>query len=77
MNYVNYFSFLYRKYSTLAENQKKVEFIPNKNLLTFMNELFTNNIQRIIEFKDWTLPGDFKYFTLNDWIEPSGAELIN
>lgn len=29
-----------------------------------------------LQFKDWYLPNDFIFFTLNDWIEYSGAELI-
>ena len=28
-----------------------------------------------LEFKDWVLPDDFIFFTLNDWIEYSGASL--
>lgn len=27
-------------------------------------------------FKDWVLPDDFIFFTLVDWIEYSGAEII-
>ena len=30
-----------------------------------------------LEFKDWKLPDDFIFFTLDDWIEYSGAERIN
>ena len=29
-----------------------------------------------LKFKDWYLPDDFCLFTLKDWIEYSGAELI-
>jgi hypothetical protein len=28
-----------------------------------------------LEFKDFNLPNDFDIFTLNDWIEYSGAEI--
>ena len=28
-------------------------------------------------FKDWILPDDFIFFTFSDWIEYSGAEIIN
>ena len=28
-------------------------------------------------FKNWNLPNDFKLFSLNDWLEYSGANLIN
>jgi hypothetical protein len=29
-----------------------------------------------LQFKDWVLPDDFVFFTLTDWIEYSGAELV-
>jgi hypothetical protein len=29
-----------------------------------------------LQFNDWILPDDFIFFTLNDWIEYSGAEII-
>jgi hypothetical protein len=29
-----------------------------------------------LQFKDWILPDDFIFFTLLDWIEYSGAEII-
>jgi len=29
-----------------------------------------------LQFKDWVLPDDFVFFTINDWIEYSGAELV-
>ena len=28
-------------------------------------------------FNDWVLPDDFVFFTLADWIEYSGAKIIN
>ena len=28
-------------------------------------------------YKDWILPDDFVFFTLTDWIEYSGAEIMN
>ena len=28
-----------------------------------------------LEFKDWKLPDDFIFFTFDDWIEYSGAEI--
>ena len=28
-----------------------------------------------LSFKDWVLPDDFIFFTLNDWIEYAGAEI--
>lgn len=30
-----------------------------------------------LQFKDWNLPTEFKLFSLNDWIEYSGAEIIH
>ncbi len=30
-----------------------------------------------LQFKDWILPDDFIFFTLNDWIEYSGAEIVD
>ena len=29
-----------------------------------------------LEFKDWVLPDDFIFFTLKDWVEYSGAEIV-
>jgi hypothetical protein len=36
------------------------------------NKTFFLPIQ--LQFKNWYLPDDFIFFTLNDWIEYSGAE---
>ena len=30
-----------------------------------------------LQFKDWFLPDDFVFFTLDDWIEYSGAGTVN
>ena len=30
-----------------------------------------------LDFKDWVLPDDYIFFTLNDWIEYSGAIIDN
>jgi hypothetical protein len=30
-----------------------------------------------LQFKDWVLPDDFIFFTLNDWIEYSGANVTS
>jgi len=30
-----------------------------------------------LQFKDWILPDDFIFFTLKDWIEYSGAEIVD
>jgi hypothetical protein len=29
-----------------------------------------------LDFKGWHLPDDFIFFTLDDWIEYSGAEIV-
>ena len=29
-----------------------------------------------LQFNDWILPDDFIFFTLKDWIEYSGAEIV-
>ena len=29
-----------------------------------------------LQFKDWVLPDDFIFFTLDDWIEYSGASVL-
>ena len=29
-----------------------------------------------LQFNDWILPDDFIFFTLKDWLEYSGAEII-
>jgi hypothetical protein len=61
-----------------------------EEFLEIMNREFTNkkwqdDIIYIIEgranhyqlqFKDWYLPDDFVFFTLEDWLEYSGAELV-
>jgi hypothetical protein len=56
--------------------------------LSIMNKEFTHKTWRHeltlipkeehwqLKFKDWILPDDFIFFTLSDWIEYSGAEII-
>ena len=52
--------------------------------LNIMNKEFTNKVWNKIprennyqlEFNDWILPDDFIFFTLTEWIEYSGAEII-
>lgn len=36
--------------------------------------VFIKSIQ--LNFKDWVLPDDFIFFTIEDWIEYSGASVI-
>jgi len=39
-----------------------------------VNWLYENEIQ--LKFKDWVLPDDFCFFTLDDWIDYAGAVRI-
>jgi hypothetical protein len=36
-----------------------------------VNWIYENEIQ--LKFKDWVLPDDFCYFTLDDWVDYAGA----
>ena len=55
-----------------------------QEFLNIMNKEFThkdwNNDptqwSQQLEFKDWVLPDDFIFFTLNDWIEYAGAGIL-
>ncbi len=67
---------------------KKSEIHTEKEFLNIMNKEFTNKnwtdefrlIPRKthyqLQFKDWCLPEEFTFFTLKDWIEYSGAEIM-
>lgn len=54
--------------------------------LKLMNEKFTHKkwkrnydfyeAEIQLRFKDWVLPDDFIFFTLDDWIEYSGASYV-
>ena len=61
-----------------------------QDFLEIMNREFTNKNWMIdpifiisggnhyqLQYKDWNLPVDFKLFKLSDWIDYSGAELID
>ena len=62
-----------------------------KDFLALMHREFTNrdwsqdiiykNVGREnyyqLQFKDFYLPDDFMFFSLKDWLEYSGAEVIN
>jgi len=57
--------------------------------LNIMSREFTHKIWRYelekipreyhpqLTYKDWVLPDDFIFFTLSDWIDYSGAEIIS
>lgn len=47
---------------------KKWQKRPEENLA---NWFFENEFQ--LKFKDWILPDDFCFFTLDDWVEYAGA----
>jgi len=52
-----------------------------KNVLKLISDpVLKHFVEKMIEedmkFKDWVLPDDFIFFTLTDWIEYSGAEII-
>ena len=38
-----------------------------------VNWVWENEFQ--LKFKDWVLPDDFCFFTLDDWVEYSGARI--
>ena len=73
-------------YDGIGSNETK-EHTENE-FLNIMNKEFTHKIWRYelmkiprehhyqLQFKDWVLPDDFIFFTLTDWIEYSGAEII-
>lgn len=48
--------------------RKKWQKRPEKNII---NWFFENEFR--LKFKEWVLPEDFCFFTLDDWIEYSGA----
>lgn len=66
------------------------DFYSEEDFLALMHREFTNkdwtqdiiykNVGREnhyqLQFKDWYLPDDFMFFTLKDWLEYSGAEVI-
>ena len=59
-----------------------------KEFLKIMSKEFTHKIWRFelletpreyhyqLQYKNWILPDDFIFFTLSDWIEYSGAEIV-
>ena len=49
---------------------KKWQRTPDENMV---NWIYENQIQ--LKFKDWILPDDFCFFTLEDWVEYSGARI--
>jgi hypothetical protein len=49
----------------------------HKNWSTTLKRIERREEHDQFVFKDWILPDDFVFFTLNDWIEYSGAEIGN
>ncbi len=69
-------------YTGIGSNPEKTTFTDDE-FLKIMNENFTHKnwkdvpwILKCIQlnFKDWVLPDDFIFFTINDWIEYVGAD---
>jgi hypothetical protein len=72
-------------YTGIGSTCNKTEFTDDE-FVKIMNEQFTykkwkkeydfyqHEIQ--LKFRDWVLPDDFIFFTLDDWIEFSGAEIF-
>jgi len=38
--------------------------------------IFSRETHYQLQFKNWVLPDDFIFFSLDDWLEYSGAELV-
>lgn len=76
-------------YDGIGANESKVHTV--EEFLEIMKREFTNKnwqddiIYKIsgrenhyqLKFKEWYLPDDFVFFTLNDWLEYSGAVLMD
>jgi hypothetical protein len=76
------------RYTGIGANESGIHTI--EQFLEIMNREFTHKrwsedpIYKVmgrdhyhLQFKDWVLPDDFCFFSLNDWIEYSGAELLS
>ena len=48
----------------------------HKNWSFILKKITTREQHDQFVFNDWILPDDFIFFTLTDWIEYSGAEII-
>ena len=49
-----------------------------QEFIAIMKKLFIHSRNGTVQrFKHWTLPYDFIHFTLIDWVDYSGANLIN
>jgi len=63
----------------------KQNYIHTENeFLTIMNDMYTLKDWNYdfswaeqLQFKNWVLPDDFIFFTLDDWIEYSGAGILD
>jgi len=47
----------------------------HKNWTPILKQISKKTDHYQFVFKDWILPDDFVFFTLNDWIEYSGAQI--
>lgn len=59
------------RFLEIMNRPKKWQKRPETN---FANWIYENEIQ--LKFKDWVLPDDFCFFNLKDWVEYSGATIV-
>lgn len=59
------------RFLEIMNRPKKWQKRPENNIV---NWIYENEIQ--LKFKDWVLPDDFCFFTLDDWVEYSGATIV-
>lgn len=59
------------RFLEIMNRPKKWQKRPETN---FANWIYENEIQ--LKFKDWVLPDDFCFFTLEDWVEYAGAVIV-
>ena len=59
------------RFLEVMNRPKKWQKRPETN---FANWIYENEIQ--LKFKDWVLPDDFCFFSLEDWVEYAGAVIV-
>jgi hypothetical protein len=59
------------RFLEIMNRPKKWQKRPETN---FANWIYENEIQ--LKFKDWVLPDDFCFFSLEDWVEYAGAVIV-
>ena len=79
---------IYILYTGIGSNGKRfhteLEFLrimerefTNKLWYYELNRMREDDIHEQLEFKDWILPDEFIFFTLEDWLEYSGARIVS